>query len=57
MWKAGLTEGGSDALMASLTGEMMAGQPELAVAELALFGFIIGAKKLSEHHKNKKAAK
>lgn len=57
MWKAGFSEAGSDALMASLSGEMMAGQPELAVAELALFGFIMGAKKLSEHHKKKKEAK
>lgn len=54
MWKAGLSEAGSEALMTSLTGEMLAGQPELAVAELALFGFIMAGKKIADHHREKK---
>jgi hypothetical protein len=55
MWKAGFSEAGTDAIMASFGAEAMAGQPELILGEMALLGFIMGAKKLSEHHKKKKA--
>ena len=46
MWKASMTEGGSEALMASLGAEAASGQVELMVAELALFGVIMGVKKI-----------
>jgi hypothetical protein len=57
MWKMGISEAGSEALLGSMGAEMMAGQPELVVAEMAIMGFIMGAKKLSEHHKKKKEAR
>jgi hypothetical protein len=57
MWKAGLSEAGSEALMGSLSAEMLAGQPELVVAELAMFGFIMAGKKIAEHHREKKQRK
>jgi hypothetical protein len=50
MWKAGLTEGGTDALLGSLGAEIGTGQIELVAAELALFGVIMGVKKIKEHH-------
>lgn len=50
MWKVGM----NDALIDSMMAETMAGAPELAVAELAIMGFIMGAKKISQHHRNKK---
>ena len=37
----------NDALIDSMMAETMAGAPELAVAELAIMGFIVGAKKIS----------
>ena len=45
--KTSFTEVGSQALIDSMMAETMAGQPELAVAELAIMGFIIGARKIS----------
>lgn len=57
MMKMGISEAGSEALLSSMAAETMAGAPELAVVELGIMGFIIGAKKISEHHKNKKEAK
>ena len=47
MWKMGISEAGSEALLSSMTAETMSGFPELAVAELAILGFVIGAKKLT----------
>jgi hypothetical protein len=47
MMKMGISEAGSEALITSMVGETMAGAPELAIVELGIMGFIIGAKKIS----------
>jgi hypothetical protein len=47
MMKMGISEAGSEALLSSMAAETMAGAPELAVVELGIMGFIIGAKKIS----------
>jgi len=47
MWKMGMSEAGSDALIASMGAETMSGFPELAIAELSVLAFVMGAKKIS----------
>jgi hypothetical protein len=47
MWKMGLSEGGAEALFASMAGESAVGFPEIAVAEMAILGFVMGAKKIT----------
>lgn len=55
MWKASMSETGVGALTESLGMEAAGGQVELMVAELAIFGVVMGIKSLVHHTKEKKS--
>ena len=57
MWKAGMTEGGMDALIGAGSAEAIALGPETMGASIALMGMIIGVKKLKHHVENKRERK